>query len=200
MYDLLNTQACLSRQKEHLRLPERHLTSSRSLTFQGALCEEVLGILGSHWNPGELRRLRAEDVQSIAEDAQHLRALGTVDQTLGDAILSLGSSWKMISLLPCCLGAALTFFCAHAAAWLFAVEENQNLTRSVPWAPLCSGLPLQCHQLMLCSDVLLSASEPQPISLFSCGLLLRNPTTCVSVLCMNMLWTRQVDWWWSILM
>lgn len=24
MYDLLNTQACLSRQKEHLRLPERH--------------------------------------------------------------------------------------------------------------------------------------------------------------------------------
>lgn len=170
MYDLLNTQARLSRQKEHLQLPKRH-TLHPGAWLARVLCVKRCWVflaltetLGS-WGGSEL----AEDVQSIAEDAQHLRALGTVEQTLGDAILSLGASRKMVSLFLCYLGAGLTFFCAHAASWQFAVEENQSLTRSTPWAPLCSGLPLQCHQLVLCSDLLLSASKPQPISLFSLG-------------------------------
>lgn len=37
MYDLLNTQACLSREKEHLRLPERHLVHPGAWLFR-ALC------------------------------------------------------------------------------------------------------------------------------------------------------------------
>ena len=74
----------------------------------------------------------AEDVQSIAEDAQHLTALGTVDQTLGDVNLFLATLRKMVSLFPCCPGAALSPFCAHAAAWLFAAEEKQGLMRRAP--------------------------------------------------------------------
>lgn len=202
MYDLLNTQACLSRQKEHLQLPKRQALHPGTWLFR-VLCVKRYWVflaltetLGS-WGGSEF----AEDVQSIAEDAQHLRALGTVDQILGGAILSLGISRKMVSLFPCCLGAALTF-CAHAAAWLFAVEEMQNLTRSILWAPLCSGLPLQCHQLVLCSDLLLSASEPKPISLFSRGLLLRSPkpvsVPCAWTCCGPGRWTGDgASWcWW----
>ena len=150
MYDLLNTQACLSRQKEHLPLPERNLLHPGSWVFRVFFSTfekyhtllDLTEILGS-WGDSEL----AEDAQSIAEDAQHSRALGTMDQTLGDASLFLGTLRRMVSLFPCCGGASLTTCCARAAAWLFAVEQNQNLTRRVPGAPLCSGLLLQCHQV-----------------------------------------------------
>lgn len=73
----------------------------------------------------------AENLGSIAEGAQDLTALGTVGQTLGGDSFFLGTLRKMVSLFPCS-GADLTPFCAHAAAWLFAVEENQGMTSRAP--------------------------------------------------------------------
>lgn len=180
MYDLLNTHARLSRQKEHLLLPKRHTLHPGAWLFRVLFVKRYWVFLAltetlGTWGGSEL----AGDVQSVVEDAQHLRTLGTLDQTLGDAILSLGASRKMVSPFPCYLGAALTFFCAHAAAWLFAVEENQNLTRSTPWAPLYSVSTAVSSagavqrsapfcQWALCSLVGCSWGAPQPVSV-SCA-------------------------------
>lgn len=148
MYDLLNTQACLSRQKEHLQLPERHLLHPGAWLFRVLCVKKYWALLAltetlGSWGGSEF----TEDAQTIAEDAQHLTALGTVDQTLSDAHLFLGTLRKMVSLFPCCPGAALTPFCARIVACLFAVEGKQSLTRRPSWAPLCSELLLRCHHV-----------------------------------------------------
>lgn len=128
----------------------------------------------------------AEGAQSIAEGVQHLTALGTGDQNLAGASFFMGTLRKMASLFPCS-GAGLTPSCAHATAWLFAVEEKQGMTRRTPWAPLCSGLPLPCHQMGGVQWSTTSANKPQPISLVCHELLLSSPAACVSARCMNML-------------
>lgn len=203
MYDLLNTQACLSRQKEHLRLPERHLLHPGAWLFRVLCVKKYWALLSltetlGSWGGSEL----AEDVQSVAEDAQHLPGLGAVNQTLGDANLFLGTLRKMISLFPCCPGAALTPFCAHDVAWLFAVEGNQSLMRRAPWAPLCWGLQLQCHQVRV---VQWSASFCHRVPAHQLGLARATPEQphglSVSASCAPTcpLHTRKVDWWWVIL-
>lgn len=147
MYDLLNTEGCLSIQKEHLWLPERHILHPGAWLFRVFLLRSTEHSWLSLKPWGAEQAQLAEDLQSIAEDSQHSTALQTVTQTLGDANLfletlrKLGFSFSMLSRgsfntlpWPC--------YCL-----LFAVEEKQSLMKRPLWAPLCSGLPLCCRQI-----------------------------------------------------
>lgn len=79
-----------------------------------------------------------------------------MDQNLGDTNLFLGTLRKMVSLFPCCSEAALT-----SSAWLFAVEEKQPDKKSLcAQSSSCSVI-----RSVLCSDLLPSACDYQPISL-----------------------------------
>lgn len=148
MYDLLNTQGCLSIQKEHLWLPERRILHPEAWLFRVFFVKKYRALLArtdalGSWADSEL----AEDLQSIAEDSQHLTALWTVTQILSDASLFLGTFRKpgfSFSMLSRGSFNTLPWQCY---CLLFAVKEKQSLMRRHLWAPLCSGLPLCCHQI-----------------------------------------------------
>lgn len=188
MYDLLNTQACLSRQKEHLRLPERHLLHPGAWLFRVLCVKKYWALLSltetlGSWGGSEL----AEDVQSVAEDAQHLPGLGAVNQTLGDANLFLGTLRKMISLFPCCPGAALTPFWAHDVAWLFAVEGKQPDEKG-PMSPSALRAPAAVSSGQCCAvicSLLPPSPSPSAWSVMSYSWAAPRPVS-VSVLCTNM--------------
>ncbi|KAJ7413297.1 hypothetical protein WISP_92158 [Willisornis vidua] len=100
-----------------------------------------------------------------------------MDQILGDASLFLRALRKMVSVFPCCPGPPLTSFFVYAAVWMFAVVEKQSDKK-----PFCAQSSwCNVFRSVLCSDLLLSASEAQPISSVSCELLIWS----VGILCMN---------------
>lgn len=156
MYDLLNTQARLSRQKEHLQLPKRHTLHPGAWLFR-VLCLKRYRVSLALTKPWKLMRLRA--CRRCSEHCRRCSAFknsGKCGPNFGWCHSLPGSLKKKCFTFPCYLGAALTLLCARAAACLFAVEQNQYLTRT------------RTHELLW------------PINLFSCGLLLRSPTACVS--------------------
>lgn len=85
MYDLLNTQACLSRD---LWLPERRLLHYyvQKSDFSGHVMwrAEHSGLSAKPQEAKETQRI-AEDAQGISGNTQQLTALGSEDQTLGHA-------------------------------------------------------------------------------------------------------------------
>lgn len=185
MYDLLNTQARLSRQKEHLQLPTRHALHPGTWLFR-VLCVKRYWVflaltetLGS-WGGSEL----AEGVQSIAE------VLSTWEMWTKLCVMPF-FSWepqeKWFQLFPCYLGAAFTIL----------------LCPRCSLAVWCGGKPEPDKKSPMSSSVLRAATAgssagamqwsapfcqwaPSARSLVSCF--------CVSVLRMNMPWTRQGEW------
>lgn len=189
MYDLLNTQACLSRQKEHLQLPERHLLHPGAWLFRVLCVKKYWALLSltetlGSWGGSEL----AEDVQSVAEDAQHLPGLGAVNQTLGwchplpgnlkknDVTFPMLSRSSFNTLLRpwCCLAV-----CCRGKT---EPDEKSPMSPSVLRAPAAVSSGQCCA--VICS-LLPPSPSPSAWSVTSCSWAAPRPVS-VSVLCTNM--------------
>lgn len=163
MYDLLNTQARLSRQKEHLQLPTRHALHPGTWLFR-VLCVKRYWVflvltetLGS-WGGSEL----AGGVQSIAE------VLSTWEMGTKLCVMPF-FSWepqeKWFQLFPCYLGAALTILLCPRCS--LAVWCGQEVSHELLCAQGC-----HCRVISWCYAVICSFLPVGPISSFSCELLL----------------------------
>lgn len=156
MYDLLNTQARLSRQKEHLQLPKRHTLHPEACLFRVFVWRDT----EYPWltlKPWKLRRLRA--CRKCSEHCRRCSAFknsGNCGPNFGWCHSLPGSLKKNGFTFPMLSGSSFNITLCPCCSCLFAAEENQNLTRT------------RTHELLW------------PISLFSCGLLLRRLTACVN--------------------
>lgn len=141
MYDLLNTQAHLSRQKEHLQLPKRHTLHPAAWLIR-VLCVKRCWVflaltetLGS-WGGSELA-----DVQSIAEDVQHLRVLGTLYQTLGDAIFLPGSPKKYGFIFPMLSGSSFNILLCPCCSLAVCCGGKPEPDKKYPMSPSALRAP-----------------------------------------------------------
>lgn len=120
MYDLLNTQACLSRD---LWLPERRLLHYyvQKSDFSGHVVwrAEHSGLSAKPQEAKETQRI-AENVQGISGNTQQLTALGSEDQTLGHA--------QYTPLLCATTSQPISLVC-HKVLW----AASPTTSFSIPW-------------------------------------------------------------------